>query len=665
MGAWWADLPGRVFGPMFALDALRAGRRTSTFLARGLFLVGVAFVLFLFFTASYSRFRGAALVDPKLLAGFAEDVFWVYAVAQFVIVCVLTPAFTAAAVTDEKERKTLDFLLVTDLSAREIVFGKLGARVGVLCMFVLAGVPILSLVQFFGGIDPRAVLVAAAVTLVSIVSLAALGVACSVALPRTREAVVLAYAVPAAYVYVSYWAWWNVVMLPMIGMGIFGGNGTSFDWTGPVEAFAAGNPFVLMTKFGRGGPANAFAADNAPEAAAGFAAFHGLFALLAIAFAALRLRVVARNAGAVGVKLRGRAARLFAWLTGKRTEARKHPPVGDDPVYWREVHTDPGGGVLRRLLAVGVVCAVVFPFLSIVANTLLWPPSYTPRWGPRQYDRWKDFHDQTKVWVCLVTAGLGMLMLLRAAVRGAGAVAGEKDRDTWAGLIGTPLTTADILRGKWYGCVLGQWDAMCLLAAVWTVGVLTFAVNPLALALAAGSLAVYLAAFAWLGISCSVTARNTRLAIARAVPLAVLAGGGFWVVPGCFGACLGIGGGSGMGELLGYGAAFVAGFTPPVMLGGLSALDGEVLKDMTRGPRGGSTFGTLVCGALFGTMTWLLIAGGLRDKAAALFDAEANRVTERGTDPDDPFGGFPRLTRPNLGRPPGGPLGSSGSGAPS
>src|SRR5581483_5112725 len=147
------------------------------------------------------------------------------------------------------------------------------ARVGVLCTFVLAGLPILSLVQFFGGIDPRYVLIAAAMTLVSVVSLSALGVACSVALPRTRDAVVLTYAVPAAYLYVSYWAWWNTVMRPMIGAAVLGGTGAGSVWATPVEWFAAGNPFVVMTKLGRGS-AGAFGSHAAVEAAAGYAAFH-------------------------------------------------------------------------------------------------------------------------------------------------------------------------------------------------------------------------------------------------------------------------------------------------------------------------------------------------------------------------------------------------------
>ena len=85
--------------------------------------------------------------------------FVVRRVLGALVVVALTPAFTAAAITDEKERKTLDFLLVTDLSTREIVFGKLAARAGALFTLVLAGLPILSLIQFFGGIEGKNVVV--------------------------------------------------------------------------------------------------------------------------------------------------------------------------------------------------------------------------------------------------------------------------------------------------------------------------------------------------------------------------------------------------------------------------------------------------------------------------------------------------------------------------
>jgi hypothetical protein len=307
--------------------------------------------------------------------------------------------------------------------------------------------------------------------------------------------------------------------------------------------------------------------------------------------------------------------------------------------------------VLRRLLALGVLCAVVFPFLSIVRDA---------------HFGWKDFQEGTKVWVCVVTGVLGMLMLLRAAVRGAGAVAGEKDKDTWGSLLGTPLSTHEILGGKCYGCVLGQRDAMYLLAAVWAVGVLTLSVNLISVALAAGALAVYLVAFAWLGICCSVTARNTRVAIARAVPLAILVGGGFWMVLGCFGACLGAGGGSGTGELLGHAGVFLLGFTPPVVLGGLPALDPKTIEDITRSNRGQSVLGSMACGGVFGIGAWVLLAIRLHEKARELFEREANRG-QRERWPDNPdsgdrLGDLPPFRTPSPAPPPADPPGSWGSG---
>src|SRR5207302_807197 len=149
----WAALPERLLGPMFTLDAVRVGRRHSTFVVRWLYLGGLAVVLFIFFSRWSNRIDRASAA-PAVLVGVAEDFFRVYAVTQFLVVAALTPAFTAAAITDEKERRTLDFLPDTALTAREIVLGKLASRSGLRFALVLAGLPVLSLVQFFGGIDP-------------------------------------------------------------------------------------------------------------------------------------------------------------------------------------------------------------------------------------------------------------------------------------------------------------------------------------------------------------------------------------------------------------------------------------------------------------------------------------------------------------------------------
>ncbi len=346
-------------------------------------------------------------------------------------------------------------------------------------------------------------------------------------------------------------------------------------------------------------------------------------------------------------------------LLGRRSEARSHPDVSDAPVHWREVYVDPGsgGGFIRRLLIVGLLVAIVWPFLNIIVTTLLFPPPYSANYTRGYYSRsWaplEEFQERTKVWACAVIGGLSMILLLRATARGASAVAGERDRDTWVSLLGTPLTAREILWGKWAGCVWGQRGLMYLLAAVWVVAMLTGSVNPLTLAPSVAVLAAYLYGFAWLGILCSVRARNSRVAIARAVPLAIFLGGGYWIVMWCCSVGIGIAGRRpGNGDGLVYITAFIAGITPPVVLAGLPAVDFRFLKELNG--RGATAFGSLVFGGAVGALVWALLAGLWREQALVLLSEEANRH------PDEQ----PLFTKPTSAPPRAGPPGNSGTSAP-
>jgi hypothetical protein len=308
-------------------------------------------------------------------------------------------------------------------------------------------------------------------------------------------------------------------------------------------------------------------------------------------------------------------------------------------VRWREVYVDPGsgGGLIRRLLVVALFAAIVFPLLGILYDHLV-----IGRYSHRR------FGDQIQAWVCWVTGVLTSLMLLRATVRGASSVAGERDRDTWVSLQTTPLTAREILDGKWAGCVWGQRGLMYLLAAVWAVGVVTFSVSPIVLTLAAVALGVYLRAFAWLGVRISVTARNARVAISRAVPAAIFLGGGFWFVLG--GCCLGIGprgGGDGLAHLF----AIIAGMTPPFVLTGLPAVDSELLSNISR--YGGGEFVSAVIGAIGGLALWGGAGWAWSGSAHAAAAADTNRDSE-----------LPPSFNPSPpARPPEGPTGSSGTAA--
>src|SRR5829696_1051280 len=184
-------------GPVLAYDVLRVGRKPRVIwfrLAYAILLAGLcAWVYFTWY--AMAQYRGGGTVRPKDLSRLAETFFSVYMVVQFILVCVLTPASVAGAIADEKERRTLEFLLATDLRDREILFGKLASRVGSLLLFLLAGLPILGLMQFFGGIDPNLVVAAFVATVVVVLSLSAVGIAASVLSRRARDAIALTYLV--------------------------------------------------------------------------------------------------------------------------------------------------------------------------------------------------------------------------------------------------------------------------------------------------------------------------------------------------------------------------------------------------------------------------------------------------------------------------------------
>lgn len=191
-----------LFGPVLAYDMLRVGRRSRQIWFRLAYAILLAF-LFTWIYFAWVSFRGPGQVRPKDLSQLAETYFGVYMVVQFILVCVLTPASVAGAIAEEKERRTLEFLLATDLNNREIVFGKLATRVGSLLLLLAAGLPILTLMQFFGGIDPDLVIAGFVATVLIVLSLAAVGMAASVLARKARDAIALTYSIGVAYIVLS------------------------------------------------------------------------------------------------------------------------------------------------------------------------------------------------------------------------------------------------------------------------------------------------------------------------------------------------------------------------------------------------------------------------------------------------------------------------------
>ncbi|MDD3334999.1 MAG: ABC transporter permease [Eubacteriales bacterium] len=114
-------------------------------------------------------------------------------IAQFGLLVLVAPAMTAGSISGERERQTLDLLLVTNTGSTRIVFGKLWESFGFLALLILCSLPMLSLVLLTGGASFVQVLVSILFLMLTALAGLSVGLCCSAFIKRTVAATVTAY----------------------------------------------------------------------------------------------------------------------------------------------------------------------------------------------------------------------------------------------------------------------------------------------------------------------------------------------------------------------------------------------------------------------------------------------------------------------------------------
>lgn len=133
------------FGPLFFWEMLREGRKGSSYLPRVMYTSGLLFFLYLV--------MGHTEITQQRIGDLCEQSFNYYLLLQYLVIVLLTPAFVVGSIIEDRQQRTLSLLLTTHLTPREIVLGKLMGRLVPLLSILLAGVPILALLQLLGGIS--------------------------------------------------------------------------------------------------------------------------------------------------------------------------------------------------------------------------------------------------------------------------------------------------------------------------------------------------------------------------------------------------------------------------------------------------------------------------------------------------------------------------------
>jgi hypothetical protein len=176
-----------------AVKELRGRMRGQrAFLVLTVYLVLMSgFTLLLYMLAASARdiygFTSGGQIGRTLFTGIVG--------IELFLVTFIVPAFTAGAISGERERQTFDLLRTTLLPARALVTGKLASALAYVLLLLVAAIPLQSIAFLFGGVTEAEVILATVILLVTSVAQGALGVYLSAARSRTVAANVASYGV--------------------------------------------------------------------------------------------------------------------------------------------------------------------------------------------------------------------------------------------------------------------------------------------------------------------------------------------------------------------------------------------------------------------------------------------------------------------------------------
>lgn len=518
-----------LLGPVFWYEALTASRRGRHFLLRSAY----AAVLLVALASNYQAYEQLSDGSLATSANLAATFFETFSILQICVVMLVAPAMVAGAIAQERERRTIEYLLVSQLSSVEIVVGKLGARLALMTYLLLAGIPVLSIAVLMGGIAPDSLWRVFLATVSALVMVGGLSIWASATSKKTSSAVRKAYAL---VLLASFGLPVVLFTLALLIMSLFASLIAMFA---PPRWALAVNPFATLIwaiepdamsfgstlevavaiQFGVGAIAIAAAANSIRASYSRDVETAGLPVAPELIVAAFAGSPVAESS--IDPKSEGAANPIASTRAARVADARSHS-LDRNPILWKETrryHTI--RGIARSMddieSAVVAIASFVHSAFWIIVLMILVTN------GRRNLEDLTD--------VSLGISGLfiaaGLLIVL---VRSATTVTSEKDRDCWTSLLATPLDGREIVRGKLRAAMkTGGVCALCA-APFWLIPILFYPSLFLPFVATCLNAAILLFFAALLGFSISLRAKNSTRATVGALSIAALLCGGYLLI---------------------------------------------------------------------------------------------------------------------------------------
>ncbi len=477
-------------------------------------------VLLLIVSAGYEQMRWAnAVASVAAVARYATQTFIAFALVQLITILLMVPAVFGGAIADEKQRKTLHYMMASHLSSGEIILDKVLGRSSHLAVLVAIGLPVVSLLGLFGGISAEAVVVVYGGTLSTVAFAVAMTVLVSTLARRVRDAILTSYLLMLIWLLVP----------PLIFL--FGSVGlpATYYWIRPVnDVLADLSPLTLWIRsrfwmgLGLGMPALVYRTLSMVESQV-------VAAVLMLLLAIWRLRPTFRRQE----EAPARRSWFGARMERRRLRRRGQPECGDDPILWKERYF----AQFDRFTRLVLLPAIVFITFPLTMMTAVQSELAVVEFWRRGFDARHSLPDGF-LWALQIDLGwYTALWLVAVAGSMAASVTIECERDTWASLTATPLTAREILRGKALGAMWQQRGFAAVLLFLYTVSLATGAADLLGWLVSIALLALLTWFVAIVGFYCSLRSSSTSRAMGSTLAiLAVFNGYPIILLLGFFGA---------------------------------------------------------------------------------------------------------------------------------
>lgn len=432
-------------GPVFTREVATAPRRLRLYISRAAYVS----ILWMLMCTAWMVVTGTQLVrNVGDLARFGATLFQILAPLQLAIMVFFAALTTASAVSQEKDRRTLDLLLMTRLSNSELVLGKLMASLLNVLVVLLAALPLFMAITLFGGVSTGQVLRVFAVTVGAALMAGSLGSLIALWREKTFQALAL-----TVLVLVFWIGGWEAARL----------LGRDTTWLGtPVDGWAASfSPWPAILEASRPGFSRAAAPLGLASPVYGFllTSLVGVVAMNALAIARVRVwnpsreaRPMAETEESTSIFSREALAASDAHLPTPdatvaaaftqgheepqpKRKAGSHRDVWDNPILWREVCTWAYG---RKIMLIKAAYLLLF-VLSAIGLFLLHRQGDLDRFG-----------------ASLATLPLFLLSLVLINAQAVTSITTERDGRALDLLLVTDLSPGEIIFGKlggiFYNC---------------------------------------------------------------------------------------------------------------------------------------------------------------------------------------------------------------------